>query len=651
MRSGATGCKGLLVTCLLGHSLSGQAVEQDAQFEELLGLSIEALSNITVSVASSHDQTIVEAPLIVSRYNRADLEKMGASSLREMLEFVPGVLTQVTQSGNGAIMSRGLVEAFNQKILFLLNEVPYRAPSHSATPLDGIPFDAISHIEVVRGPAAVYYGTNASAAVVNIVTLDQGPDSVRLSNKNHQTSAGGRVQFQQGEWWANLSLETRDDEGHDAHIHELAPSVGLPHSGNYAHSIDKDAYLLRTGYRDVTFMAQAFDTRYNEEIPGRPFIATDGLQYKGQLYHLNYSPSLGNTRFKVFADYNQFSLKFPIQNILVAFGSSGDGGFRFEDEDNNHRWRVGGMADNQLTENVSLLFGYDYEHRSTSQYQVFNEATGATITPILQKNTNHEQALYSQLSYQLQDLNIVLGGRYVDNKNSGKHTSPEVSMVYQLSPQQSLKLLFAEGFNSPNFVQQGIKSGPLSGNPDLSVEKISTYDLAYTYASDQQLFVANLFYIEGEDLIQRDVSTGAIRFDNVGKSTRSGLEVDYQLFKDEWSWFINVSYLMQGNDPDEDQSSVVAPEYLLSGGGSYRFFNRHSLGTSMKYVSERADAKEYCLMNLAYQFELNDLTLSAGINNLLDQEIEHADFQNLSANQLITDESGINTSFGISYRF
>lgn len=624
----------------------------DSNINYLFDLPLEALSKIVISVASSRDQTIVEAPLIVSRYNRSDLEKMGVSSLREMLAFVPGILIQNIQAGSGAITSRGLVEAFNQKVLFLLNEVPYWAPSHSAVPLDGIPFQSIDHIEVVRGPAAVYYGTNASAAVINIVTLKDSSSRVDVSANKDLVNAGARVQAAGSHWWAHLSAEKQVDEGHDAHIEKQIPSFGLPDTGDFNQSIDKQSVLLRAGYKNLTFMAHAFDTRHNEDNGPVAFALNDGLNYKGQLYHLSYDQPLSRSSIKAFADYNQFTLRFPIQHAMVVFGQTGDGGFRFKDEENNHRWRVGLKGDRQITAQLSVLLGYDYEHRSTSEYQIFNEATNATVAPIMMAKTNNEQSLYTQVDYHYKNVRLTLGGRYIDNKNSGEHFSPELSWLYRLNAESSVKLLYAEGFNSPNFIQQGINLGPsLQGNPDLSVEKISTLDLAYTFGNEQRLFVANLFYIDAKKLIQRDVSTGVVKFDNSGSSQRSGIELDYQMFMDQWTWLSNLSYLQQGNDKDEDLSSPVAAQILATVGASYRYKQHHTLGSSIKYVSERSDANAYSLLNLAYQYQWGDVSFNTTIKNLLNQELDSADAQNLTQTMVVSDTSGTQFNLGISLDF
>jgi len=533
----------LTVGCsILSSSLLAETWSERAGSDEWFQMPIEELLSVRVDVASSRTQEIAEAPLIVSRFDKDDLVAMGINSLEEMLNFFPGILTQGTQSGNPAIMSRGLVESFNQKVLFLLNNVPYWAPSHSAVPLHGVPFEAISHVEIVRGPAAVYYGTNASAAVINVVTHRYSDNLIAINHSEDANKIGMMANYRDGNFWSNLSLEKTNDEGRSAQIFDITPSLGLPSSGEFLHSLENEALLFRLGYKDFSAMYQQFEATHNGQNSQVPFILTNGLKYQGRLLHLQNGFNWRNHELTIFTDYNQFELRFPISNILTAVGASGNGGFKFENGDANYRWRFGSHVDSQVNDNWSLFYGLEYEHRQSSEYQLFSEATGQSIAPIMQAASSYERSLFLRSDYRYENWRFILGGRYVDNKDSGQHLAPEISTVYQFDPQQSLKLLYAEGFNSPNFVQKGIDLGAgLRGNPDLEAEIINTLDLAYTYSSENTLFVVNGYLIEGDNLIQRDVSTGIIMFENTGNVRRSGIELDYQVAFDKWKLFSNLA--------------------------------------------------------------------------------------------------------------
>jgi outer membrane receptor protein involved in Fe transport len=181
-----------LVTALCLASITVFAEE----FPSYFNMSLQELLQIRVSVASPNSERIINTPAIVSRYDMQDMSGMGLRTLKDLLSFIPGFVLQDSRSGGTTVMIRGLVEAFNQKVLFMLYGVPYWMPSHSEIPLLGMPLEAISHVEVIRGPGAVIYGSNASAGVINIITKQTPQSVVAFSAGSHNKINGGGYIYQ-----------------------------------------------------------------------------------------------------------------------------------------------------------------------------------------------------------------------------------------------------------------------------------------------------------------------------------------------------------------------------------------------------------------------------------------------------------------------
>jgi len=87
--------------------------------------------------------------------------------------------------------------------------------AHSEIPLLGVPIESISHIEVIRGPGAVYYGSNASAGVINVVTKKSEGDVIALSVGSNGLANASTYQHYQLDEDVSLSfaLEALRDEG------------------------------------------------------------------------------------------------------------------------------------------------------------------------------------------------------------------------------------------------------------------------------------------------------------------------------------------------------------------------------------------------------------------------------------------------------
>jgi outer membrane cobalamin receptor len=215
----ATYATPLILCCCLVLSDPTQAAS-DAEIEALFELSLEELLQLKVSVASSREETISETPAIVSRYEASDLSLMGLRTLKDFLSFVPGVLVDDSVVGHSHIVMRGISEVFNQKVLFLLDDVPYWMPSHSQVPLLGIPLESIDHIEIIRGPGAVIYGSNATSGVVKIITRKRQASAITFTAGNNEVKNAGGYIYQDfnAQGSINIAAEVQREEGFEGEI-------------------------------------------------------------------------------------------------------------------------------------------------------------------------------------------------------------------------------------------------------------------------------------------------------------------------------------------------------------------------------------------------------------------------------------------------
>jgi outer membrane receptor for ferrienterochelin and colicin len=120
------------------------------------------------------------SPLGRITVGRTDIEQMGADTIADVLQRLPGV--QVTGAGRGApeIRMRGMDRGATQILVDGQRAGSGRASAQ--LPFDQLPADMIERIEVLRTPSAEYGG--ASAGTINIVMRQPGgqPQSlVRLS--------------------------------------------------------------------------------------------------------------------------------------------------------------------------------------------------------------------------------------------------------------------------------------------------------------------------------------------------------------------------------------------------------------------------------------------------------------------------------------
>jgi outer membrane receptor protein involved in Fe transport len=561
----------------------------------------------------------------------------------------------------------------NQKILFLLDDTPYWLAASGNIPLLAIPFDLIEKVEVIRGPGSVIYGTNASAGVIKVVTRKDDNDNVSVMLGDHETARLSGYQL--WEHTGNLKTTTRlgyevqVSDGYKAWIENALtgqPGLSPTENGEISRSEESTSFYVSHRQNNFNGFLHASETRKSGASLGT--IRSPSIFRENSLMlHGDYTFIKDNFNTNVFAEYNNYYSTTEIDNLLILWDIPGNGEFSYEDNGReNYRLRGGIQTKIKMSATHLVLLGAEHEKRSTGDYLLFDDNNGDNLnavpvpgfstTPgytgvlIHGADESEENTVYAQSDSSINDFRFLLGVRYVDNSKSGSKVIPRLAAVYQLGKAQSLKLLYSVGFNSPTFRQNAdVGSFGTSTNTDLKAETVRSYDLAYNYALDGSLFVANLFFIQARDII--DSANGV--FVNSEDFERSGFELDYQLTRKSWLLYSNLSYLEQGNSIDiDDPSAAYAPQWNFSLGTRYSMSRAHQFGGSFRFISERINADSNSIVNLDYKFKQKIYSLYATLANVLNEDIVHPDVRSLGITDITIQAYPERTLFlGLEYRY
>jgi iron complex outermembrane recepter protein len=142
------------------------------QVNQLKQLSIEQLTNVMVTSVTRGPQALSRAAAAVAVITQGQITSSGAMNLPEAIRYVPGINVAQLTASQWAVSSRGFASANSPDLLVLTDGRSIYTPLFSGVFWDVQDYlmQDIDRIEVVRGPGAALWGSNAVNGVINVIT-------------------------------------------------------------------------------------------------------------------------------------------------------------------------------------------------------------------------------------------------------------------------------------------------------------------------------------------------------------------------------------------------------------------------------------------------------------------------------------------------
>jgi outer membrane cobalamin receptor len=189
----------------------------------------------------------VQGMAIRNEVTEEEIEATNSQTVAEALAYIPGIRVSTGRKNEPAIQIHGMPQ---EKVLVLIDGVPYYETNYGKLDMNQIPVDNIAKIEVIKGAPSVIYGPNALMGVVNIitkkgteklaaqVTAEGGPNYTNRQSVSHGWKVGML------NYWLNYSH--RGSQGWNV-SDDFNPKLGFvdyrPNPGDYS------AYLEGGGVR------------------------------------------------------------------------------------------------------------------------------------------------------------------------------------------------------------------------------------------------------------------------------------------------------------------------------------------------------------------------------------------------------------------
>lgn len=523
-----------------------------------------------VVVTGTRSETdIRHLPMSISVVNRQQIDQRYDQSLLLLLtEQVPGLFTTgrgimgygVSTGAAGGLSLRGVGGSPTTGLLVLIDGHPQYMGLMGHPLSDAYQSMLAERVEVVRGPASVLYGSNAMGGVINIVTNKLKKDGIknnmRLSYGSYNTlTTEISSSIRKGRFSSIVKASYNNTDGHRENMdfNQYSGYVKLGYELSHTWNIFADANL----------------TRFKASNPGTvtaPVFDNDSRVTRGMAsFSIENNYSLTSGALKFFYNWGQ-------HKINDGYSAGTDPlNYRFNSKD--QMLGITWYQSATLFTGNRITFGVDYQHFGGEAWNQFTDSR----TEIADK-TENEIAGYVDFRQALGSLFTLHIGQRVDHHSqTGTEWIPQAGLSMHLPRKAELKAMVSKGFRNPT-IRELYMFRPQ--NLDLKPESMMNYEFSFSQGlMDNALsYGLNIFYINGENMIQTVPVDGRPLNINTGKIENWGVEanVNYRMnpllvFSANYSW-LRMRYPI-----------VAAPEHKLYAGVDFSR-GKWSISTGMQYV-------------------------------------------------------------------
>ncbi|HKQ16549.1 MAG TPA: TonB-dependent receptor [Steroidobacteraceae bacterium] len=474
----------VLLLCVCGCATAAPSPPSSS---DLKRLSIEELMNIEVTSVSRTAETLNSAAAAVSVVTNEDIHRSGATTIPEALRGVPGLHVARRNSNSWAVSSRAFSSINSEKLLVLSDTRSIYTPLFSGVQWDVQDYllQDIERIEVIRGPGASLWGSNAVNGVINITSKHARNTQGTLLSATMGTEEGSAAVRSGGTFGASGFFRVfgqYSDRGET--FHPGNPRSDDWHIGHAGFRADWDA----SDSDALTLQGDVYRANIGQLAP-----AVNIIGRVGPTGNLEVEASGGNVlgRWR-----RQFAGGSDLQ-VRAYFDSTHRDDPSFHDDldtfdlEVQHRYVPSARHE--------IVWGLNYRYTD-------NTNRGKLIFAV-QPETSHDQLIggFAQDQIALSDaLRLTVGTKLEHNDFSGFEVQPTVRLGWDVAPGHNAWAAVSRAVRVPTRLERDVAieitppgSNPraaLLGNDDFDSEELIAYELGYrwqalpTLALDLALF-------------------------------------------------------------------------------------------------------------------------------------------------------------------
>lgn len=538
-----------------------------------------------VTSVSRRQQQLKDAAAAVYVITREDIRRSGVTSIPEALRMAPGVQVARINANKWAVSARGFNSQWANKLLVLFD-----GRSIYGSPFSGVYWemqdyviDDIERIEVIRGPGATLWGSNAVNGIINIITRSAeqtlgGVATVTVGNERKtQTElrygrvlgerAEGRVyfKFQNSDSFKSLDRDPAADDSWDS------MQAGFRIDGRLG---DNDDWTLQGDIFDLD--ANQYIALFNQptppyEVPQNDSYNAGGWNVLGRWHHR--WNATDNSTLQIYFDHSQ-------RDELIL-GTS----HNTVDIDFQHAVALG--------ERHQLIAGLGYRHVKDK----FENSYTLSLNPDRLSQNLYSGFLQDEITLVAKRLFLTIGSKLEHNRFTGLEVQPSARLLWAVDEHHTLWTAVSRAVRIParienhmRLISDVVPLGPppappleiaLNGNPRQDSEEVISYELGYRlHAHENFSLDIATFYNDYDRLQSYRTGVPAVRVDfgNDLRAQAYGAEVSVDWRPLDW-WRLqpNYTYMRVSSKIDTGITDVISESLREGSNPEHQFSVRSAM--------------------------------------------------------------------------
>ncbi len=463
--------------------------------EALKKMSVEELLELEVTSVSGSEESLRGAAAAIAVITRDAIRRSGASSLPEALRLVPGLHVARRDSSAWAVSSRGFSSVTSEKLLVLADTRSIYTPLFSGVSWDVQDFvlEDIERIEVIRGPGATLWGSNAVNGVINITTRSArdtqglfieaggGDEDRAIAAARYGGRVGETMHYRVFGKYAERdgSFETSPERSDDWRIGHIGFRSDWAGSGRDSFTVQGDAYRANVGqlFPAVNIIGRPQPTGDLEAALSGGNLLARWVRDRGAGSTLQLRAYLDRTR----RDDPSFLDTLDTFDLDVRVGST---------PWPQHEW----------------LWGVSYRFTSNS-----NRGRGIFAVEPEESDDQFLSAFVQDQIAVTDALRVTVGTKLEQSDFSDFDVQPSVRLAWETPKGDTLWASVSRALRAPTRLERDVaidvtdpSADPVArllGNPDFESEELVAYELGYRGAVGERLsFDLATFYNQYDGL-------------------------------------------------------------------------------------------------------------------------------------------------------